>query len=283
MRPLTLTTWILALVLPGCGLVMGSASARLANNVSTAILSQNDIETVRDGAPAYLIMLDGLIAGDPESPALLLAGAQLYGAYGTAFVEEPARRRRLTERSLAYGRRALCAETKPVCKTVDGPYEPFAAAVAKTGSSDVAALYGFGSAWAGWIEAHSEDWAAVAEIPKVETLMQRVVTLDDAYDDGGAHLYLGVLSNLRPAALGGKPEEGKYHFERAIEISDGRNLMAKVLYARYYARNVFDRSLHDRLLTEVVEADPEAPGLTLSNTIAQTQARQLLDESNDYF
>ena len=110
-RPLTLTTWILALVLPGCGLVMGSASARLANNVSTAILSQNDIETVRDGAPAYLIMLDGLIAGDPESPALLLAGAQLYGAYGTAFVEEPARRRRLTERSLAYGRRALCAET----------------------------------------------------------------------------------------------------------------------------------------------------------------------------
>jgi len=255
----------------------------MADNVSTAILSQNDIETVRDGAPAYLIMLDGLIAGDPESPELLLAGARLYGAYGSAFVEDPARRQRLTERSLDYGRRALCEEAEPVCRTVDGPYEPFAAAIAKTRASDVAALYGFGSAWAGWIEARSDDWAAVAEIPKVETLMQRVVTLDDTHDDGGAHLYLGVLTNLRPAALGGKPEEGKLHFERAIEISGGRNLMAKVLFARYYARNVFDRSLHDRLLKEVIEADPEEPGLTLSNTIAQTDARALLDDGNDYF
>ena len=158
-----------------------------------------------------------------------------------------------------------------------------AAALSRTRSSDVAALYGFGSAWAGWIEARSEDWGAVAEIPKVEALMERVVALDDSYDRGGAHLYLGVLTNLRPAALGGQPEQGRLHFEQAIEMSDGRNLMAEVLFARYYARNVFDRALHDRLLTEVLEADPEEPGLTLSNTIAQSQARDLLDEGDEYF
>lgn len=282
-RPFSPPALILALALPGCGMLMGSASARLAENVSSAILSQNDIATVRDGAPAYLIMLDGFIAGDPDDPDLLLAGARLYGAYASAFVEDRQRRLRLTARSLEYGRRALCAQARPLCEKVDGPFESFAAALSRTRSSDVAALYGFGSAWAGWIEARSEDWGAVAEIPKVEALMERVVALDDSYDRGGAHLYLGVLTNLRPAALGGQPEQGRLHFEQAIEMSDGRNLMAEVLFARYYARNVFDRALHDRLLTEVLEADPEEPGLTLSNTIAQSQARDLLDEGDEYF
>jgi hypothetical protein len=123
----------------------------------------------------------------------------------------------------------------------------------------------------------------VAEVPKLEALMERVVTLDDAHDGGGAHLYLGVLYTQRPASLGGQPERGREHFERAVELSEGRNLMAKVYYARQYARLVFDRRLHDRLLEEVVEANPAAPGLTLSNTLAQEQARELLAGADDYF
>src|SRR5213075_2396873 len=33
------------------------------------------------------------------------------------------------------------------------------------------------------------------------------------------HGYLGILDSLRPAALGGKPDEARAHFERAIELS----------------------------------------------------------------
>jgi len=72
-------------------------------------------------------------------------------------------------------------------------------------------------------------------------------------------------------------------FERVIELSDGRNLTAKVLLARSYARLVFDRDLHDRLCREVIDADPVAPGLTLTNTMAQEEARALLGSSEDYF
>ncbi len=59
--------------------------------------------------------------------------------------------------------------------------------------------------------------------------------------------------------------------------------MAKVLLASEYARLTFDRELHDRLCREILEASPEAPGLTLSNTLAQERARRLLDSSDDYF
>ncbi len=59
--------------------------------------------------------------------------------------------------------------------------------------------------------------------------------------------------------------------------------MTKVVYAKLYAKMIFDRPLHDRLLTEVVETDPDIPGYTLINTYAQKQARQLLDEADEYF
>jgi hypothetical protein len=103
------------------------------------------------------------------------------------------------------------------------------------------------------------------------------------YESGGAHLYLGVLYTLRPASMGGQPELGRRHFELAIEFSRERNLTAKLLYARQYARLVFDRPLHDRLLTDVVNADPNAVGFTLSNVLAQEEALELLADADEYF
>ncbi|MBU0970353.1 MAG: TRAP transporter TatT component family protein, partial [Proteobacteria bacterium] len=50
-----------------------------------------------------------------------------------------------------------------------------------------------------------------------------------------------------------------------------------------YARMIFDRDLHDRLLKEVLDTNPAAPGYTLVNTYAQKQARQLLENAEDYF
>ncbi len=59
--------------------------------------------------------------------------------------------------------------------------------------------------------------------------------------------------------------------------------MGQVQFARYYARLVFDRPLHDRLLKEVVAADAAQPGFTLSNTLAQEQARKLLADADTFF
>ena len=114
-------------------------------------------------------------------------------------------------------------------------------------------------------------------------LFERVVELDETLEHGGAHLYLGALDTMLPPALGGRPEDGRAHFRRTLEISDQRHLTAKVMLAESYARMMFDRELHDRLLEEVLAADPEAPGLTLANVLAQRDARMLLASADDYF
>jgi hypothetical protein len=275
---------LLALVvLTGCASLMASTTTRLANNLSAAVLNQNDPETVRQGAPAYLLLVDSLIEGDPENTAMLQTGARLYAAYATAFVEDPARARRLTQRAVEYADRALCLDFAPACSPDARSFDGFVAALGQASPRDVPVLYTWGVAQAGWIQANSDDWNAIAELPRVEAVMQRVVELDETYERGAAHVYLGILATLRPPALGGHPEEGRRHFERALEISQGRDLMGQVQFAQHYARLVFDRPLHDRLLNQVLAAEANQPGLTLTNTLAQEQAHKLLANADAYF
>lgn len=272
-----------ALLGAGCSSVMHKATQQFANNLSTAILSEDDPGTVRDGVPAYLLLIDGLIQGDPNGAGLLLAGSNLYGAYAGGFVAETERAQRLAQRSFDYAKRATCVRSKPLCEAIAQPFEPFAAAVAKVSKKDIDLLFGLGSAWAGKIQQNSGDWNAIADIPKVQALFDRVLALDPQHEAGAPQMYLGVLHSLRPASLGGKPELGKDYFEKAIALSDGHNLMAKTLYAQYYARLVFDQELHDRLLKEVLAANADAPRLTLINTLAQQRAKALLESGKDYF
>ncbi len=280
---LALPLLVSMLLIGGCASLASSAGARLAERLSAAIMDQNDPETVRDGAPAYLLLMDGLIEDEPDSERFLRAGARLYGAYAAVFVDDPLRARRLADKSLAYVRRAMCLRHATVCDSQAGHFEAFAAALAGLDRGDVPLLYDYATVWAGWVDAHRDDWAAIAELPKVGEALERVVALDEGHERGGAHLYLGILKTLLPEAAGGRPEEGRAHFERAVELSTGRNLGVKVEFARRYARLTFDRELHDRLLSEVLAADPQAPGLTLLNTIAQRQARLLLDSAASYF
>ena len=72
-------------------------------------------------------------------------------------------------------------------------------------------------------------------------------------------------------------------YERAIEASGGKDLSIKVDYAKYYARTLYERELHDQLLEEVLAADPVQPGFTLFNTLAQNEALELLESADDYF
>jgi hypothetical protein len=282
-----LRNWIAAVAIivlaGGCSSIMSSATTGLAQSLTSAVLDQNDPETVRQGAPAYLLLIDGLIADNPKNSELLMAGAGLYSSYAGAFVDEPERASRLSRKGRDYGWAAWCLVEKDACEIWSAPYEDFERVVEASRPKDVSVLYSAGAAWASWIRVNTDDWSAIADKARVDAMMQRVVALDETYEGGSAFLYLGILATLLPEAMGGKPEQGRADFERVIELSGGRNLMAKVLLARSYARLVFDRELHDRLCLEVIDADPVAPGLTLTNTMAQEEARALLGSSEDYF
>ena len=271
------------LLLSGCSYFISSATVDMTENLSQAILNNNDLATVEDGAPAYLLMVDSLLYRNPDNESLLRGASNIYTAYTTVFVKDQDRAKKLTEKALSYALQAICVRRSKTCGFREENFQEFKNTLLSLEIKDVPYMYTLGSAWAAWIQMHREDWNAVAEISRVEALMKRVIELDEFYQDGGAHLYLGVLATFLPPALGGKPDVGKNHFERALKISKDKNLMVKVLYAQHYARLVFDRKLHDRLLNQVLEAKTDVPGYTLSNTLAQERARELLKSGEEYF
>jgi hypothetical protein len=267
----------------GCGRLVSKATSGVSQGLSAGIENHDDPETVRTALPAYLLMLDGLIESSPDSADLLLTGSRLYGAYAGVFVDDPARSARLARRAMGYAGRVFCPDRPAICTSRGQPFEAFEAAAADLQEDQLDALFAYAASWAGLIQADSGNWSMIADIPKVQTLLERVVALDPDYQDGQPLLYLGVLSTLLPPAYGGKPEQGQAYFERALALSQGRNQMARVLYAQHYARLVFDRELHDRLLAEVLAADPVAPHLTLTNVLAQQRAAELQASADDYF
>jgi hypothetical protein len=277
---------LVALVLSSCASIVGKATDTFAQNLGKAVVNSEDPSTVRDGLPAYLLLLDGLIAGqkpgEKANAGVLLAAAQLNGAYAGNFTQGDAlRAQRLSKKSLDYARAAVCLSDTELCLALDKDIDAFNAVVNR--NSNTVLLYALASSWAGFLQSNSEDWGAIADLPKVDALLMRVVELDANHERGLPYVYLGVINSLRPEALGGKPEVGRAFFEKAIAISDGKNLFAKTALAQYYARLVFNQELHDQLLNEVINANPKANGYTLINTLAQDQAKQLLVSAKDYF
>lgn len=267
----------------GCSLITSSVTSDMMNNLSKSILDSDDLSMVKTGAPAYLLMIDGLIHKDPKNKNLLRTAAMLYTAYADLFVKDIIRSKKMADKALNYAKRAVCLENNDACSIKSKTFKEFENIISKMKTENVPALFTLGNAWAGWIMVNKNDFNAIADMPRIELIMQRVIKLDKTYEDGSAYLYLGTLASLLPPALGGKPEQAKLFFNKAIKISQGKNLMVKIIYAKMYARMIFDRTLHDKLLNEVLSADPYVPGYTLVNTWAQIQAQELLESSDDYF
>lgn len=278
MRAVSITVLLLtASLLQACGVT------RLGDSLPRGVMNNDDLQLVEQGLPAYLLMMDGFIINWPEREGLLRSGASLYSAYAGLFVDDDERARKLTDRALDYALRGACAEHEQLCDARSLSVPELEKVVADMDTADVPVLYNLGTTWAGYIQERSSDWNAIGSLGRVHVLLERSVALDEGYKHGQGHMYLGVMNSFLPRSMGGEPDKAKRHFDKAIALSDGDNLLAKVLYAQHYARLVFDRQLHDRLLQEVLDADPHRDGLTLQNVYAQKQARTLLDESGNYF
>lgn len=268
--------------LSGCAAMISSAATNLADNLSAAILNQDDPELVRAGAPSYLLLLDSFIEGNPDDPAILSAGATLYATYGAVFADDEVRASRLTTRARRYALTAMCESYVPSCDWGDATYDEFVATLDGVQPKHAEYLYTYGFASLAYLRAHSSDWNSLAELPQIEALFERYLDVSDEVN-GSVYTYMGILLTLRPPALGGEPERAREYFEKGIAVTNGHDLGAKVEFARGYAKLLYERELHDQLLSEVLQADPYQDGYTLSNVLAQEDASVLMAEADDYF
>jgi hypothetical protein len=259
-------------------------AASLVEDVAKASYKQSDLRVIREGMPAYLMLMDGMVEGWPDCDRLLLAAAQAYASYAGAFIggDDAAFRDGLLLRAKTYALQAL--EQRGVSAPVAAPFEQFERQVAQMTASDMPYVFWSASCWGNWIAAHSASITALAELPRVEMLMRRALMLDEAYYYGGPHIFMGVLYASRPPVAGGSLERAQEHFRKALELGQGKFLMAYVYYADYYARKALDRELFMSTLKMVLDTPADnVPELTLMNTVARKKAQALLAKTDEYF
>ncbi len=285
-------TWIcvallLAALLPSCAAnkkMTVSATAMLLEDVATATSKQSDLKVVEKGMPAYLMLMDGMVEAVPANARLLLAAAQSYASYASAFVEDndPEYALALFQRARDYAIAALAERGLQNPATV--PFEAFESQVAALGPADVPYLFWCAANWGSWIALNLESMAALAELPRVELMMRRVLALDEGFHYGGPHLFMGIWYASRPAMAGGNLALAQKHFTRALELGKHQFLMTQVYFADHYARKTFDKQLFTQTLQGVLEAPVDSvPELTLLNTVAHRKARRNAARSGRLF
>jgi len=282
-RSLKILTFLTFLtLLSGCGRMV---SESLLGPTMTNLSRQTDINLVCEGSPAFLLMLDSMVAASPEDQKLLLHATKAFGGYAAALdvCGKPERAATVSIKAKLYGMSLLwdCDPLKSGC-TVSLP--ELEQTLADLDKSDVERLFWAGNGWATWIRHQQGSPESLMQLPQLEQIMLRVLELDESYYHGGAHIFLGAYYGSKPSLLGGKPELSRYHFEKALSISNRQFLPTLVLYAQTYAKMAFDRELFISILQEVLDFPLEnQPDSALANQVAKHNASRLLDEVDQFF
>jgi hypothetical protein len=239
---------------------------------------------MREGMPAYLMLMDGMIEAWPDNERLLIAAAQGYSSYASVFVEDQDKEyaKLLLEKGRRYALRSL--ELRGLKEPLQKNFDDFKEGLTHLGKKDVPYLFWSATCWASWINLHLDSVEALAELPKVESMMQKVLQMDEGFYYGGPHLFMGIWFASRPKIAGGDLKKAQGHFLKAIDLAKGKFLMAYVYYANTYARQALDKDLFLSTLRTVLETPADtSPELTLLNTVAKKKAGELLSRVEEYF
>ena len=248
-------------------------------------MHQNDVELVRDGAPAFLLMLDALAEAHPDNPTVLLAAAEAQLAYAAGFVDRANRERTRTmyQKAKTYGLRALSKSNRRFAKALDRPIDEFQVSLRTFKKADAPTLITTATAWVMWVIANSDSPAALGDMPKVMAMMERVRELDPGIRQGGVDLFYGIYYTVLPLGGGRDLDKARTHFERSMEIAGPDYLLSRVTFAEFYARYAFDPELFETTLNGVLAAEPDVPAFTLMNAVAKMRARELLAQMEEFF
>ncbi len=265
----------------GCA---GLVVRQMATPLRQTLEDTTDLQLLADGLPSLLLLHDSLRARYPGNIDILRDGVRAWGSYSQLLAamdrQEPSVR--AAARADDYATALLGA-----LLGIDQAEKLSTAALERRleglDGSRAEDLFWSAFGQAVRIRASQGEPAAMARLPRVKLLMERVITLDESCCFAGAHLFLGAWYGSLPRMLGGNPEKSRVHFERALAITARRYLMAQVLFAESYARQTMDRQLYVSLLAEVLAAADDPPGAGAANAVARLKARRLLDATDEYF
>ena len=246
---------------------------------------EQDLDIADKSIASNLKLLETIVREDPGNEHYLLLAARGYASYALGFVEDesPERARILYLRGRDFGMQVL-DRNKKFREGRDRSLDDFRAGLSTFSGDDTPEIFWTAIGWGSYIQWSLTDPTAVADIPKVEAMMQFVLEHDSTYFYGGAQFFLGTLYGSRSKILGGDPDRSQKYFQRCLSINKGQFLMTYVYYARSYAVQTQNKELFEECLGKVDSASIDIlPKARLSNAIAKKKAALLRAKTEQFF
>lgn len=264
-----------------------------------------DYELAARAIPGALKTIEGFWVVAPDDPNLTYILMEGYCQYGTGFVEDEveqaeerkdleaadyhrARATKMFLRCMNYALLRLGKRWQENLFKSDADVDKL---LASTGSAWRTAMLWTAVGLASAINNNKDRVEMIGHLDTAKKILRRIVELDEK---NGApkdkmlaalpHVALGMAYTALDKSLGGDPDLADKHFQTAIDLTEGKFLLAKVLRARRVAFRRKDRkAFHDEMV-KVLETDPSIwPEQRLANEIAHRRARRYLKQEQELF
>ena len=302
---------LISSVLAACtpqDLAVNSTSKVLAA-AQPSLQQEADYELARNAIPGALKTIEGFwVSGFGNSSAkerLERILAEGYCQYGTGFVEDdwevakfakdiPAieyhndRSTHIFTRCLNF---SLSLLGKRWQKEIFGTPEEVAKLLKDTGKGKRFALMFAGAALGGLVNHNLTRIEMISYLGTVQGIMERVIEIDQksGAPKNPAHaalpyVALGMIHSAKGKAMGGDPEAAKANFQKALDITQDKFLLARTLMAYRVGLQTNDQKFFHDNLVKVLETPPSIwPEQRLANEIAHRRARRYLSHEKDLF
>jgi hypothetical protein len=130
---------------------------------------QTDIDLVCDGTPTFLLMLDSMVASDPENKKLLITATQAFSGYAAALdaCSKPERAATVSIKARLYGQ-SLLWNPDALKKASTQPLSELQQTLNGVEKKDVGPLFWAANGWATWIRYQEGSPASLAQLVRVE-------------------------------------------------------------------------------------------------------------------
>ncbi len=285
----------------GCGTLKRAAinsAADALSGDSTTYSSDNDPELIREALPFSLKLMESLLAQTPDHPGLLISLGSGFTQYAGGFIKQDADRlaidnfteserqykrvRKLSLRGRDYLLRALDTRERGLGKSLR--QQDFTGLTTLT-RNDVPLLYWTAAAWGSAISVSKNDPDLIAEIPIIEALIDRAFELDPDYNNGELHGFLITYESIRSGVSDQeRARRIKYHFDKAVELSQASQAAPYIAYAEAVSIQAQDYKQFKSLLATALSIDVNThPETRLVNIIMQERAQWLLATADEFF
>ncbi len=291
--------FIFLIVLTGCSPTVFIID-RVGNSFGSAgdlYLTEDDPELVREAFPFNLKAIELLIQQSPENSNLLTAAASGFTMYGYAYIMEDADRmavediaasRRLYKRAEKLMLRGRNYGLRSLESQVNGFGAAFkldpVQAVGMLEVDQIDAMYWMAAAQAGAIIASQGNPQLLIDLPEVGYLFERIMELDSDWGNGTIYSAMMSYELSRPDMKANSEEIARKYFQKAIEISAGKDCSLYVSAAETFSIRNQNREEFIEFLQTAIDFDVDsAPENRLSNLLAQDRARWLLSREDELF